>query len=334
MPTIWDVAKKARVSKTTVSRVINNQGPVKEETRDRILEVMKALNYQPNYIARGMRTNKTHSIGIVVPDYANPFYAEMFRGIESVTRNAGYMSFMCNTDAEKTRELHFIKELLSRKIEGIIYCTYGGDKETIEYLLSLSDKIPVIYMDPVILDKQVSFVLTDGYAATRDATHYLINKGRRKIAYIKGPRKYKVTHERFAGYEKALEEAGIRVENCYMYEGDFSMQSGSEAARSFLQCDVPPQAVMAATDVMAIGALKYIKKTDKTIPDDINIIGFDNIALTELVDPSLTTIAQPIFELGKTAAELLLEQIANIPNYSHKKIFMEGRLIERESTAK
>jgi LacI family transcriptional regulator len=328
MSTIVDVARRANVSKTTVSRVINGQDIVRPETRDRVLAAIEALDYRLNYVARGMRTNSTASIGILVPDYANPFYTEMFRGIETVAREAGYISMVCNTDAEAGRELSYVTELLNRRIDGIIFCTYSGDKRVIQRLVSIQEETPVVFMDPVC--ESSTCVLTDGYTASRDATNYLLSQGRTRIGYIRGPARYVVTHERFAGYRDALQHAGREPLKELVSEGDFSIGGGALAAREILAS--APDAIMAATDLMAIGALKEMRSRGIEVPGAVALVGFDDIALASLVDPPLTTIEQPTRELGRQAAEILIACARSGEIMKPTRVIMPGRLIIRQTT--
>ncbi len=332
MATIRDIAKLAGVSKTTVARALNNEGYVREETRKKIEKAVKELNYTPNHIAKVMRTNKSATIGIFIPDYANPFYSELFKGIEEVTRKAGYMNLVCQTAEQSDVELFYIKELLKRQIDGIIYCTYNESNEGQKYLQKISKRTPIVCMDPVFRDLGLSCVVSDGYNGTKMAVNKLIETGSKKIAYIKGPKAHAVTKERFQGYRDALIEAGIPVNDDYIYESlDFKMSSGSKAADYFLTLDEKPDAVIAATDVLSIGALKQFRSRNVKIPSEIRVVGFDNIPLTSLVEPSLTTVAQPISQLGMTAAQLLIQKINN-NNLPEQQIVLECSLVERGST--
>jgi len=333
MATIYDIAKEAGVSKSTVSRVVSNQGYVKEETRLKINQAMKDLHYSPNYIARGMRTNKSSTIGLFIPDYSNPFYAELLEGIEKVTRKAGYVNLVCHTAEDPENELYYIDEFLKRQIDGIIFCTYNRSPERIRYLKELSVKTPVVFMDPVFEGLGFSYVVSDGFLGTKSAVSYLYEKNCRRIAYIKGPEIHAVTQERYRGYVEGLKGFGIKEQKKYVFEGDFSLESGRKAVRYLLSLNERPDAVIAATDVMAIGALKELNKVGVSVPGELMVVGFDNIPLSELMEPSLTTIAQPIRELGENAAELLLKKISN-PQTPSQQVVMQCSLIERGSTLK
>ncbi len=331
MATILDIARLTGISKSTVSRVLSGRGYVKEETRKRVEKAMKELNYTPNYIARGMRTNKTSAIGFFVPDYSNPFYSELFKGIEQVTRKAGYMNLLCHTDEDAKAELYYIGELLKRQIDGIIFCTYNQSPEGLKYLSKLAKTTPIVFMDPVYGDQSFSSVVSDGFSGSRHAVKHLSDKRCKKIGYIKGPRHHAVTGERYRGYREGLKDSNLDFDEELVFEGDFSLNSGKMAVDYFLSLDHIPDGIIAATDLMAIGALHRLNRSGVKVPEEVKIVGFDNIPLSELIDPSLTTVAQPIRDLGINAAELLLKKIDN-PAAPDQQILMQCFLIERETT--
>lgn len=331
MATIHDIAKHTGVSKSTVSRVLSESGYVKEETRLKIYKAMKDLNYTPNYVARGMRTNKSSTIGLFIPDFSNPFYSELFQGIEQVTRKAGYINLVCHTAKDSKAEMFYIKELIKRQIDGIIMCTYHRDPENLEYLRVLSEKKPIVFMDPVFDDENFSYVVCDGFLGTKKAVNYLVEKKCKRIAYIKGPKLHAVTKERYRGYLEGIKEAGFKLDKRYIFDGDFTLNSGREAVKHFLNLNDRPDAIVSSTDLMAIGALKELNRNSVKVPEEIKVVGFDNIPMAELMQPTLTTVAQPINELGVNAAELLIKKIEN-PETSNQQIVMRCTLIERESS--
>jgi DNA-binding LacI/PurR family transcriptional regulator len=331
LATIIDIARESGVSKSTVSRVISKDGYVSEEAKSRVLDAMKKLDYTPNFIARGMRTNRSDTIGFFVPDYSNPFYTELYKGIESVARKEGYVSLVCHTGEDSETELHYIQELLKRKVDGVIFCTYNRTKESTAYLTELSRKLPIVFMDPVFNDLGFSSVTSDGRAGIKLAVEHACSLGCKKIAYISGPQIHEVTKERLNGYLDGLNFCGCFHDKSLVYSGNFSLESGGEAAKYFLSLQNVPDAILAATDVMAIGALKELRTRGVNVPEDIKVIGFDNIPLCELVDPPLTTVSQPIAELGISAAEILLNKIRT-PDSPNKQIAMQCTLIKRKSS--
>lgn len=331
LTTIKDIARISGISKSTVSRVINNAPHVSDKKRELVKSVMENLDYTPDYGARGMRTNKSSSVGFFLPDYANPFYSEILKGIETVARKKNYMTIVCHTDEDPETEIHYVRELLKRKIDGIVFCTYNHSAAGTAYLKQISKKIPIVFMDPVYSDNTFSSVVSDGYSGTKEAVKYLAGLSCQKIAYIRGPVKLAVTHERFKGYLEGLDDNNISVDDNLIYEGDFSIESGEAAVKYFLAAKKKPDAILAATDLMAIGAIKALKRAEYKIPDDMKVVGFDNIKMSELIEPSLTTIAQPIQELSMNAANILFEQIES-ENRESQKLVLPCRLVIREST--
>ncbi len=337
MSTIFDVAKEAGVSKSTVSRVLNNDKKVKEETRIAIEEAIEKLKYSPSYFAQGIRTRKTKTIAMLVHEYTNVFYNEMFRGVEDIALQHGYLVLICNTERHSTSEVDYTKELIKRQVDGIIYNTYTSNASIVEYLKELSEKLPVVFMNKLFSEQDhVSYVVTDGYESTRNAVHYLVERGRKKIGYIRHNESISVTEERYSGFVQGMLDCGLEVTPQFIYEvkqeqeADY-IKMGQEAANYYCSLTQKPDAILAAIDMLAIGCIQGLKKKNIKIPQDINIVGYDNISLSELIDPSLTTIGQPIRTLGRTAAEII---IAKIEGKSVKdKVTFEGQLIIRDSTS-
>lgn len=332
MATIRDIAQKSGVSKTTVARALNNDGYVSSETREKIELAVKELNYTPNYMAKGMRTRKSLTLGFFVPDYRNPFYGELFDGVEAVTRNLGYINMVCHTDRRADLELFYVREMLKRQIDGIIFCTYNQTEESRELVSEIATHVPIVFMDPVFTDLNLPSVVSDGFSGTRHGVARLRDMNCARIAYIKGPRVHAVTTERFEGYLKGLEDVGLEHDPRLVYESeDFTMDSGSHGVTRLLAEGVSFDAVMAATDVLAIGALRELRGNSIDVPGQVRVVGFDNIPLAGIVQPALTTISQPIFQMGVKAAELLVERI-NDSEAEPVQIVLPCEFVEREST--
>lgn len=331
MSTILDVAHRAGVSKTTVSRYLNDNGPINVETAEKIRIAVKELGYSPNYLAQGMRTNKTRTIGIIIPDYSNPFYPELLQGIEDYARAHGYMTQLSNTHSDPVTEFKRIEEMVKRQIDGIVLCSYNRIKKDLNYLVDIADRIPVVVMDPLIKKEPLSYVVTDGYTATMDAVSYLVSIGRKRIGYIKGPSKLFATNDRFEGYKKGLEANGLSFDRALVCEADFSLKSGYDSAEWFIANGLPIDSVMAATDLMAIGAIKAFNNHGIAIPSRLAVVGFDDISLCRIVEPSLTTIAQPINALGTQAAQIIIDAIDS-GNMEKRQISLQGTLKIRKST--
>jgi LacI family transcriptional regulator len=332
MATILDVARMAGVSKSTVSRFLNEAGPVNAKTADKIRVAISELKYSPNYFAQGMRTSRTRTIGIVIPDYANPFYPELLKGIEIRARESGYMTQICNTDMDAETEYDRLNELVRRQIDGIVLCSYNRIPRDLAYLADIAKQIPVVIMDPVVKNESLSYVITDGYTGTVNAVSYLVSLGRKRIAYIKGPDRLYVTKERCLGYRDALTANGLEYRDELVYAADFSMESGYRAAEHFHQDGLHLDALMAATDLMAIGAIKYFNQAGIDVPGQVAVVGFDNISLCEIIVPSLSTIAQPIGALGRAAAEIIIDSIET-GKIKKRRVVMDCELVIRDSTA-
>lgn len=336
MATILDVAKEAGVSKSTVSRVINNEGTVKPATRQVVEAAIKKLGYSPSYFAQGMRTGLTKTIAMVVPEYTNPFYSEMFRGVEDVALKYGYMVFVCNTERHAVSDIEYTKELLRRNIDGIIYNTYHRNDNVSDYLKKVSRQLPVVFMDKIFDDcSSVSYVYIDGDESVRKAVHYLYNQGHRKIGYILNSEDISVIQERYIGYLKGLEDCGLQADEKWVYrvrrenEPDY-IKLGRDAARYYMSLSDRPDVIMAAIDMIGIGCIKELNALHVKIPEEMGVIGFDNISLSSLIEPALTTISQPIRKLGQTAAEIVIAKI-NGEEINDQVIF-QGDLIVRETT--
>jgi LacI family transcriptional regulator len=332
MSTIIDVAKRAGVSTTTVSRFLNENGPISKGTAEKIKSAISELNYRPSLFAKGMRTNSSKTIGILIPDYKNMFYPELFQGIDDYSREHGYMTLVTNTDARSTTEFDHIEELIDRQVDGLILFSYNRIKKDMDYLVSLSQATPIVVMDPLIKNEPLSYVVSDGFKGTVTAVDFLLDRGREKIGYIRGPNNVFVTKERFRGYKAALAKRGIPFDEGRVATGDFSIASGFHAAKKIVESGRRIDAIMAVNDMMAVGVIKYLNSARIRIPQDINVIGFDNIAICEMVEPALTTIAQPIGLLGRTAAEIIVE--SNMEHESLKRQFvLDTSLVIRDSTS-
>ena len=338
MSTILDVAKLAGVSRSTVSRVISGNGAVKPETKVAVEKAIEELNYTPSYFAQGIKTGKTKTLAMIVPDYSNVFYGEMFRGIEKIALENGYMVMICNTDKSSTRERRYVEELLKRKVDGIIYNTYKRNKENIEYFTKLSKKMPVVFMDHMQgADINVPYVLTEGFDSSKKAAKYLIGKGKKRIGYIRMPPYISVVQHRYEGYKQGLIESGITPDSNIVYQcpnnevGKTHLEIGFEGAKALMNRQDPPNAIMTSIDIMAVGAIKYLKRAGYRIPQDVSVIGFDDIALATIVEPNLTTIAQPTRKIGEEAAKIIMAML-NDEETVNKQIMFEPEFIIREST--
>lgn len=337
MATIFDVAKVAHVSKSTVSRVVNGDSRVRPETRRAVEKAIEQLQYSPSYFAKGIRTGQTNTIALLVPEYTNMFYGDLFNGVEDTAVHDGYMVLVCNT-GNAISEKDYVQKLLDRNIDGMLYNTYGTKPEMIRYLKHISNDIPIIFMDEIIgKTENVSCVYTDGYFSTIKGVHYLSKTGCRKIGYIRNEDSIQATEFRFQGFKKGLEECGLTfypefIYQCPVGQDTDYIKAGMKAGNYFADMQGErPDALMTAIDLLAVGCVTQMRSRGISIPDDISVIGYDNISLGELTQPTLTTIAQPTREMGRIAAGMLIEQIRHGGREKTKKIF-EGELIVRQTT--
>jgi LacI family transcriptional regulator len=329
MATIREVAESAGVSYATVSHVINNTRLVSPETRQRVLTAMEALNYRPNALARSLRQGKTNTLGLVLPDSANPFFAEISRGIEDEAFKKGYSVFLCNTELDTQRELFYVDVLSKKQVDGIIFVAAGDQPDSLEYLRQRN--MPVVMIDRDLPNVEVDAVLTDhslgGYLATR----HLLELGHTRIACIAGPSSITPSAERITGYRRALEEAGLPCDETLILRGDYHAQSGMEITHTILQMDPRPTAIFALNDLMALGALRAAAEEGCSVPSDLAVVGYDDLELAHFTNPPLTTIAQPKKEIGAQAIHLLVDRMSH-KNRPPMRVVLPPELIVRRST--
>ena len=333
-----DVAKLAGVSQAMVSYVVNNNPNVKipEDTRQRILDIMQELSYKPNTLARGLRSGKTRTIGLVVPDNSNPFFAEFARIIENYGFENGYSLILCNSDYDTQKENTYVDVMLAKQIDGIIFISSGVGGEVLTKLDE--SQTPHVIVGRAISGNTTDTVMIDyqlgGYLATR----HLLDLGHRKIACITGPDQFSSSSQRLDGYFQALNEAGIPVDKDLVIPSDFRIRGGEEAMTHLLELDPRPTAVFVCNDLMAIGVIQSARRHGIKIPDVFSVVGFDDIPLAQTIYPALTTIAQPITEIAMIAMDMLIKQVQGKPDEHEDKkfdqIFLHPKLIVRESTAK
>jgi LacI family transcriptional regulator len=314
MTSITSVAKRAGVSITTVSRVLNNSShPVGLEVRERVLEAAKSLNYSPSALARAMVTQNTHIIGVIVGDASDPYFATIVRGIADTARAEGYLTLICNSDRIPDVELEFARLLRDYRADGVIFA--GGGLTDPTYLEEIKGILawfkahhaPVVVLGNHLFDSpQVNI---DNAGATRDMTEYLVQLGHRRIAYITGPAGLTTSEMRLDGYRQVLVKHGLELEPELVFRGDFTYESGREAAEFFLGQETLPTAFFAANDISAIGCLAALKERGIKIPEQVSVAGFDNVASTQYTDPQLTTVDVPMREMGVVVVRQVLNAI-------------------------
>ncbi|WP_240766867.1 LacI family DNA-binding transcriptional regulator [Paraburkholderia flava] len=325
---ISSVAEQAGVSVATVSRVLNDHSNVKPATRERVLAAIEASGYRVNELARNLRTAESRLLLTMVPDVGNPFYAEIVRGIDSVARQHGYFMLLCDTGADPGRERSYFDLLRRRRADGAI-CL---DPATVQQALAEeSGTLPWVAcceFDPAV---GVPYVGIDNYRAARDAVRHLLARGCRRIALVNSGDSYLYARQREEGYADALREAGVEPDPRWRVGvASLDYVAGSAAAAALMQLPEQPDAVFAVSDTLAIGVIAGLRAAGRRVPDDIAVVGFDDISLAAQVDPPLTTIAQPMRELGETAARLLLQRLAD-PSAEVPGVLLPHKLVVRRS---
>lgn len=331
MATIKDVAKLAGVSTTTVSHVINKTRFVAEATQERVNQAVKDLNYAPSAVARSLKCNSTRTIGMLVTQSTNPFFAEVVDGVESYCYRQGYTLILCNTGGLYEKQRDYIRMLAEKRVDGILVMCSDLTEELRE-MLDSHPSIPKVIMDwgpeSSAADKIIDNSEDGGYIAT----HYLLNHGHTKIACMTGQSEKLACIERIAGYKRALKQANIEFNPDYIFEGNFECDTAVEAADKLaaMPMETRPTAIFCFNDIMALGMISRLQQHNLKVPDDISIIGYDNIDLAAYFSPPLTTIHQPKRRVGKTAFEILLERI-NDKEHDRRIFEMHPELVERDS---
>ncbi len=327
--TIKDVAKKAGVSISTVSRVINNSKPVSNEIRQRVLNVIKETGYVPNPLARSLVTKKSQLIGVIVPDISDFFMGELLNGIEEVGKIYDYDILLCNSYGEVKEELKYINLLKSKQVAGIIFVSWKMEEEHVKAIEE--GNIPAVYISKNASDFDVYRVSIDNYKAAYEMTRYLIDKKHEKIAFIKSSIQDSIMDsQRFKGYKEALEEKHLKIEESLIKEGDTTSESGYYLMNEILESKNIPDAVFATNDEVAVGIINCILDHGYKVPEDISVAGFNDIKLASLYRPSLTTIKQPIYDMGAVSIRMIVKMINN-EALGDKNVYLPYELIERQS---
>jgi LacI family transcriptional regulator len=328
--TIEDVAERAGCSVSTVSRVVNHTSYVTPELTERVWAAVEELDYRPSAIARSLRGKHTRTLGMIVPDSSNPFFAEISWGIEDVCFKRGYSVILCNSDQDSAKERAYIDMLTEKWADGIVFVAAGSHAD---YLQAVSQKkAPVVVVDRELEAIECDCVLTDNWSGGQQATDHLIEQGHERIACITGPSDVTPSRDRVHGYEGALTAAGLEVRTEFIRRGDFHPPSGYCLARELLSLPRPPTAIFACNDLMALGVIRAANELGLSIPQEVAIVGFDNIALASYSSPPLTTVAQQTRYMGQLAARLLIDRIDNRKR-PPKRHVLETKLVVRQSSS-
>jgi LacI family transcriptional regulator len=329
MTTIREVADRAGVSIATVSHVLNDTRFVSDDLRGRVQQAMRDLGYQPNRLARSLRSGKSHTVGLVLPDSSNPYFAEIARSVQSTAFELGYSVLLCNTDGELDKEALYGGLLIEKQVDGVILIAAGASGQHIRDLQQRG--IPLAVVDRASPDAFVDSVQIDNRIGGRLAAQHLIDLSHRRIACIGGPPEVYPSYDRVYGYLDARRDAGLPDDAEYIVNANFRPDGGYAATRHLLSLPEPPTAVFACNDLMAMGAIGAIVECGLRCPQDVSVVGFDDMHLARYTNPPLTTVAQPKVEMGRQAMLLLLERM-NAPGLPIRSLLLEAMLVVRSST--
>jgi LacI family transcriptional regulator len=330
--TIKDIASELNISPSTVSRALADNPLVKPATRKAVKELAKKYNYQPNYTALSLRSNKTKTLGIIIPQIVHEFFALVIRGIEDFAYSNGYNVIISSTHESYEREVIDAKALLTGRIDGLLACI-SRTTENYDHFKEFDDRgIPLVFFDCICDEIDTHKVVIDDLEAAYVATRHLIEKGCKNIAYVGGPKNLIINKDRFQGFQKAIAEAGLTVDKDRVVHCDTGNFEDGKIHTAGLFDDRTIDGLFAGTDMLAVGAMKNMKEKGIRIPDDIKVVGFSNWTISSLYEPSITTVNQPGYEMGQKAAELLIHQINNPESKDFQTVVLQTELIKREST--
>lgn len=331
--TINDIARALNISKSTVSRALRNAHDINAETKKKVLDYAQKFDYHPDFLATSLRRRSTKTIGVIVPAYNIPFYSISICGIQDYAMKMGYNVMVCHSNEQYETEIKNVDALLNANVEGIII-SVSRDTEKNEHIKKLKRKgVPLVLFNRVIENFKSAKVVVNDYYGAMNMVDYLVKTGCQRIAHISGPNNLLLSNNRKEGYLDALKKNGLKLDNKLIVEGNFTVESGIECARKLIDTNKNIDAIFAVCDAAAIGAMKVLKENGLKIPEEVSVAGFTNEPMSELVEPALTTVKQPIYEIGETAAKLLFAQL-NDPNLPAELCVLDTTIEVRESTRK
>jgi len=332
--TVKDIARKLNVAVSTVSRAFNDKGDIKKETRDLILKTAAEMGYHPNPIAKKLFQQRSFNVGVIIPEFTNSFFPDVVTGIQEVLFKEGYQVLIMQSNESAVNELENIKSLENNMVDGIIL-SITSQTSNFDYLKKLNDEgFPLVMFNRVADEVKASKVVFDDYKWAFFATEHLIYQGYKKIFHFSGPKALRLSRDRKQGFIDALKKHRIPVTPDLVIETGFMMADGERVMQQQIDAHHLPEAIFCVNDTSAFGAIKKLKQNGYRIPADVALVGFTENFIAELLEPQLTSVAQPTFEIGRTAARLLLEQIESKGKFTPQTIVLNGRLNVRESSVK
>ncbi|MGF1638569.1 MAG: LacI family DNA-binding transcriptional regulator [Cyclobacteriaceae bacterium] len=329
--TIKDIGRSLGISTSTVSRALRGMPDVNPATREAVKELAEKLNYQPNLVALSLVKKSTKTIGVIIPSFTTYFYSKAITGIQDVALAAGYHIMVCQTNENYKTEIQNIDMLLSSRVDGII-ASITRETENLDHYANLVKRgIPLVFFNRTC-DFEVPKVVVDDYNGAYKATKHLIETGCKKIAYISGPENLQLCKNRLRGFIDAMKDHDVKIHEKLVVYSDFSIESGMECGKELLKKSIRPDGVFAVCDTAAYGAMHIFKHNNIKIPEDIAIVGFTNEPFSELIEPALSTISQPVYKIGRTAAEIFINIMNEGMNYIPETRILSTELIIRNSS--
>ena len=330
MATIQDVAKRAGVAPITVSRFINNSGYCSQETRARVEAAIAELGYVPNRLASGLRSKRTNTLALVLTDITNPFFTTIARGVEDTASDAGYTVVFCNTDESLSEEQKYLQMLLEQQVDGIVLVPALSTHESVAFIQG--HNTPIVVLDRRISGIKADVVRCDSEKGAYELTRLLISLGHRYIAILSGPKGTSTAEDRVTGSHRALVEANLECSAGQEYYGSFTQVSGVEMARQAMASNPRPTAIFAANNFIAIGAVKSLRELGVRVPEDVAMVSFDDLPTGLIISPFLTVAAQPAYEMGCKATELLLARLSGEAPSEFQEIILPAEIVIRQSS--
>jgi LacI family transcriptional regulator len=330
MADIRDVAKLAGVAPITVSRCVNNSGYCSPETRAKVEAAVAQLGFVPNRLASGLRSKRSNTLALVLTDITNPYFTTIARGVEDIASDAGYTVIFCNTDESVSKEQMYVQMLLEKRVDGILLVPAQSTPNSVA--LIQKHNIPVVVLDRRVPNIKTDLVRCDSEEGAYQLMRLLLSMGHREIALLNGPVNVSTAQDRLNGYRRALSEAGIPESTWQEYQGSFSQESGCEMTRQAFMNDPKPTALFAANNFIAYGALRALREMGVRVPEDVAVVGFDDLPPALVAYPFLTVAVQPAYEMGKKAIEILLNKLSSSPSDQCEEVILPADIVVRQSS--
>lgn len=331
MATIYDVAQLAGVAPATVSRLLNQSGYVSEQARQRIEQAVAELHYVPNTLARSLHFKATHTLGLLLPDIINPMWTSVARGAEDAAQKEGFNVILCNTDSDVRKQDEYVEVLLQKQVDGLMFVPFSNPLDLRPIQRIQRQNTPLVILDYYVPELGIDTVLVENEKGAHALTQLVIELGHERIALLSGVQGHYTAEERKKGYLRALREAGLPIDERLVLHGAYVEQGGYEMVRQALAVTPGPTALVAGNNVIAVGALRALRERGLRVPEDLGLVCFDDIPMASAIDPFLTVAAQPCYELGKKAIELLIARIRSQEGDNPRLVSLPVEIIRRRS---